>query len=334
MNFNISPKMGKRNHLYESVEVLETNSLSDNFLQSMPPAIRICYVKARAVKMGNRIEMSSKKPNGENLFDNNDLEEDLKRVRGKIEKINKEGKTLLQESMTFGEIFEGLFASTKWFGHNSKIIIPSLFDDLYLGNDLILEHTINNKDYSITVIDLTVGEEASLNKMEYLRRKLLKGDLGSIKYFKSLNSEFAGEVYGLPNFIIGLDRRRISELSLLWSENKMKEINSSPLQFNLFFQMKVQAEYFIKLITDKKSELEKKQNKTETEEDLLFKYKNCLNVYSQELLKINTLIKEKEKRIGLEFSLFNINTNKKLFDGVSSAIMSFCKKRDSLPDVL
>jgi len=112
----------------------------------------------------------------------------------------------------------------------------------------------------------------------------------------------------------------------------MEELNSSPLQFNLFYQMKIQIKYFIDLITDKKNNLEKKQNRSTNEKILLLKYKKCIDVYSQELLKIDNLIEEKEKVFNLTFSKFI--TVEKLFDGVSDSITSFCRKRNSLQETL
>lgn len=212
-------------------------------LQEMSPIYQAAHKRALEIVEGNRIHL-------DDFPHYKDLEKDKQAVIIKIKEINsgtqKEGvaEAIIQAEILEAMVFD-LVKNFKIFGDKVSAILPSNYDDLFLGNDLILSEQIGSaKAYSGVGIDITLGEQALMNKFQATKRRLEKGHLGKVKYFKSENGK---ELNDIPHFVIGVDREHLFKITSLWVQGKIKEIKDLKVAENFIKMMITQCDEFIKI---------------------------------------------------------------------------------------
>jgi hypothetical protein len=248
-------------------------------VSDLHPTYQKAYKKSKNVD-SNRIDMAE-------FTDHVDLVKDLRAVRSKLVEMSVRDSTQTKESletMALGEILEAeLFDSIHngLLGSEVKPFLPSMFDDLFLGNDLVLEHSRDGfKSYSSIGVDVTVSEGGFLSKLEKVREKILRGQLNKVKYFASPDGNFRGTLDNVPNFIVGLDRANLFQFTDAWV--KGSDVHDEHIRAILLGQIKTQCEYFIDLISRKLSQISDEYHKSKLEK--------VLSVYTAELKKINGLM--------------------------------------------
>lgn len=263
----------------------------------------------------NRVDMTT--------FTNRvDLATDITRVNQKLSAINDPDKKYDEgekEALIMSDVLEGLLfdkiANGKLFGENVKAAMPSIYDDLFLGNDLILEQSNDGfYSYSGLGIDITFGNNNSLKKMEIIRRKILKGQAGSIKYFLSPDGNIKGSQDNIAIFVIGLDRSNMFKATQAW--NGDSKSFDAKIKSEILWQMLAQCKYFQKTILNHLA-----KNRNTLNEYNVFQLKNVLSIYQAEEKRIEKIIKD-------------TGTNISATDEVSKSLMLFMEKRDDMSDSL
>lgn len=317
----------------KSWEIMDTEkqmSFGDEFssvhrinLEGIHPLYKTAYEKSQEVVLGNRIRIN-------NFPDHRDCERDKRDVIRKIEEINSKSHEQdgRMEALVQSEILETmLYVFSKdfcWFGESTSGILPSLYDDLFLGNDLILEHKVGGLvSHTGLGIDITLGEESTLDKLENARNRVKRGELGKVKYFQSPDGKYTGQLNNIPHFIVGVDRDNLFKLIDLWLKDKTIEIKNHPAQVSLLTQMITQCDYFISILRDKISGL---VNSDDFQKE---KLSMSLRIYVEEKDRLVKTLEERKTILtekGVDFRNYK--------DKVSQAVDFYTKRREGLPDKL
>lgn len=301
--------------------------------EGMHPTYKTAYEKAVEIVKGKRIQL--------NEFSSHvDLAKDKQAVIKKIDEINSDvdldGSRM--EVRAQAEILETMLyvfsIDFSWFGENTSSILPSAYDDLFLGNDLILEHKVDNLvSHTGLGIDITLSEEKSLSKLEDTRKRIKNGELDRVKYFKSPDGRYKGELNNIPHFVVGMDRANLFKLADLWIKNKNKDIKNHPVQILLLDQMITQCDYFVSLLIKEISRISKMKTTDEFQQkkrdELIEKFGVALNVYSEEKIRLNKSLEDRKRILtenGIDFKNYK--------DAVSQTISLYVQKRESMPDRL
>ncbi len=195
-------------------------------------------------------------------FDYVDLESDIEKCKLKLEDIEKSSSSPQidgeQEAIIQADILEvmlfDLIKNHGWFGKDTTAVLPSLYDDLFLGNDLVLEHGQGDyRAHSGIGIDVTLGENSFDKKIQYTKRKLQRDGLGFVKYFRSPDGTYEGKIFNIPHFVIGLDRETMFKVTQDWtSENGVNKLKNSPIKKGLITLMMAQCDEFSSCTTNPK----------------------------------------------------------------------------------
>ncbi len=296
-------------------------------LKGMHPTYETAYEKSMEIVKGKRIQLD--------IFSNNkDCEKDKQSVIKKIKEINSvvhsdNGK---MEAMVQAEILETmLYVFSKdfsWFGENTSSILPSVYDDLFLGNDLILEHKIDDLvSHTGLGIDITLGEESSINKLEYTRNRIKKGELGKVKYFQSPDGRYKGELNSIPHFVVGIDRSNLFKITDLWVKDKKEEIKNHPAQISLLNQMIMQCDYFTSLLNKEINKILILKSDDEYSKErkikLTEKLKMAFKIYTEEKIRLVKTLEDR-KKVLIENSIDFRNYK----DDISQVVEVYTKKRE------
>lgn len=236
-------KPGSQLSLGSDFDVLHT--INKGHIESMSPVYQKAHAKALSIVGGSRIHLDD--------FNYADTEKDKALVMEKYKQIN--SKTLYKEgeveALVQAEILEAmlydLIKNHNWFGPNASAILPSAYDDLFLGNDLILEHRSGDyTSYSGVGIDITIGETSFVKKIQDTKDRIRRGQLGKVKYFKSRDANYVGELNNIPHFVIGIDREHMFSLTRSWVEGREEAIRKSDARKTMILMMIAECDEFSK----------------------------------------------------------------------------------------
>jgi len=131
-----------------------------------------------------------------------------------------------------------------WFGENASLIATSKYDDVINGVDLIVEWKENlGVSRMEASIDVTFNHDVQ-KKISHIKKSIIDGDLGKIKYFKSKVSDMRGELSKVPRIILGADVDTVRELTNEWTNGGGQKLAKHPVQFQFFDEAISQCHYF------------------------------------------------------------------------------------------
>lgn len=177
------------------------------------PFFHIAYQEAQN-GFGSRIDMSS-------FTNRKDLAKDVARVQEKLSIIrdkclhgSENEKMAYVQSDIFEHMLHKHIVEAKWFGEDVKSILPSVYDDLFNGVDLILEQNVGEGAFAFSslAVDATFSAKGAVEKIDRTMKNLHDGSLGRIKYFKSEAANFKGRIDNVPHFVIGVGRPALFEM--------------------------------------------------------------------------------------------------------------------------
>jgi hypothetical protein len=155
------------------------------------------------------------------------------------ERVNKDLATIF-EAMIFDQ-----GESSEWFGENAFLISTSEYDDVINGVDVVVEWDQDSGVSRMAAgIDVTFNHDVQ-KKIHAIKKSILAGNLGVIKYFKSEVSKIRGEVSEVPRIILGADVDTVRELTNEWAVDNNKALSKHPVQFQFFDEAISQCRYFI-----------------------------------------------------------------------------------------
>jgi hypothetical protein len=179
-----------------------------------------------------------------------DVEKDKKRVaqiekrfaeeNSEKEKENKELATVL-EAILYEEIYLNCY-----LGEDTETYSASKFDDYVNGVDIIVEVSEENRErlsHLALAVDATFSRDV-LGKINKVKSKIKSGQLAIIKYFKSEALNFRGEKSGIPEFVIGIDKKSLEEVTFFWLQNRHQKLNCHYLHLMIIDEILSQAQYY------------------------------------------------------------------------------------------
>lgn len=129
-----------------------------------------------------------------------------------------------------------------WLGRNAEAKPTAPYDDYINGIDslIILKNDDVLEKYMGLVMDITFAKDDKTltGKFNTVRGEVVRGRLGTIKYFQSPNSK--GEMTHIPKVIIGVERKTVEALGKLKAEGRDREISRHPVQFQILEEMEMQ----------------------------------------------------------------------------------------------
>jgi hypothetical protein len=168
------------------------------------------------------------------------MEEKFAEQNSEKEKENKELATIL-EAILYEEIYLNCY-----LGENTKTYSTSKFDDYVNGIDIIIEvseESSERVDHLAIAVDATFSQDV-LGKINKIKAKIKNGQLAVIKYFKSEALNFRGEKSGIPEFIIGIDKKSLEEITSFWLQSRHQKLNCHYLHLMVIDEILSQAKYY------------------------------------------------------------------------------------------
>ena len=182
------------------------------------------------------------------LYGKENVLADMRRVKEKQKEIEKNDTPSKIETRRAAEVFEAIVLEQSrtrgWLGHNVAVFKTSRFDDYFNACDLIAEWTDERKDSRVLSlsVDVTFGARVVEKKLQEIRRRIDKGEMGTIKYFKSGDGTMRGERRMVPQIVVGADRRTVANLAQLWLQNNDRALATHPIQTALTEEIREQLD--------------------------------------------------------------------------------------------
>ena len=169
----------------------------------------------------------------------------------KLEKIfEKENSPQEKENKKLATVLEAILheqiEQNCYLGDDVKTVSTCKFDDIKNGVDQILE--IGNEDkknaqHLAIAIDATFSADV-YKKIKKIKEKIKSGKLAVIKYFKSDALHFRGEKGGIPEFVLGIDKKSLESVTQLWMNSENQKLYHHPLHIMIFNEILKQAKYY------------------------------------------------------------------------------------------
>ncbi len=145
--------------------------------------------------------------------------EEIERDKRDVER--KRSRPEYNEPTRRAKILEALIAEeielASWLGDNAFTIIPTEFDDLFHGIDILTEfEKEGGYQYLAMGVDITTSPLSVRKKLAKIKDNMTKGKLTQMRYFASEHLDIKGTMDKIPSVIIGADPRTITELANLW----------------------------------------------------------------------------------------------------------------------
>jgi len=171
---------------------------------------------------------------GRNLQAGNEL---TRTERGRREKSTAD----LLEGLIHNGVNEG-----QWFGENAKAFPASIFDDYVHGIDQIIRFSYSetaSHSYLGLAMDVTSSNPGIVyEKVEAIKVKIDKGELGTIKYFSD-GSGFRGSSDKVPQVVVGIEPERVEALALSYQADA-DSFKKNPAQMLFLMQIIRQMKTF------------------------------------------------------------------------------------------
>ncbi len=214
------------------------------------------YSRARQVHRQEAIKLKD----FSDLYGSQTIENDITYINQMLAKFKSESTLDSRKAKKMADILETVIYEngdmSNWFGEDSYMILPSIYDDIKNGVDSIVEFQNTKKQQAshlALAIDVTYGDQLS-NKLSRIKREIDSGELSRIKYFHSEFLNIHGGKSHLPRVVVGVDMPKLREVMELWLEDKKNELAEHPIQYYLIEEVKLQFEEFIRYAKQSRSE--------------------------------------------------------------------------------
>jgi hypothetical protein len=176
-------------------------------------------------------------------------EETVKKLENKFSARNTSEEDKMKKK--FATIFESVFNThaelSEWLGSSAYITPAATYDDYVNHIDMIAEfeeEAFGNSHLALG-IDVTFSNKLG-DKFRRIKDEITTGELAVVKYFKSNNEDFIGQLANIPRVVIAIDPKTITELVELSAGKKNSEMANHWIQFQILEQLLVQIRFFSK----------------------------------------------------------------------------------------
>lgn len=173
----------------------------------------------------------------------------IQRDKAEVERIKKTFEPHDRNKFA-ADILEGILCKeaelSDWLGPYAQTLKTSEYDDIKNGVDMVVEFNLPQQARSHLAlgVDATFGTRTIQKKFERIKREIEEGELARIKYFRSQNGGFMGQLSNIPRVVTGIDREHLLELAGTWNQNRKKELAVHPAQRLVLTQMNEQLRTF------------------------------------------------------------------------------------------
>jgi len=182
------------------------------------------------------------------LYGNTNVDRDTAYVKEMEQRFKKEDDPNDKEILNLATVFEAILydqgEQSNWLGSKVTTVKTARYDDIKNHVDMIAEF---EEDRSASHLGLAIDATSSTHeesKFKCIKKEIDTGKLTQVKYFKSENIGFRGQLFNIPRVVIGVEAKTVRELSRLWLEGKNKELGAHPVQFQILEEILIQLETF------------------------------------------------------------------------------------------
>lgn len=200
----------------------------------------------------------------EELYGVDSVKSDLEKVKELQEHFRLNDQESSQEARKIGKILEMIVNEqielNNWFGEGVRTQQTTDFDDYTNGIDSLVEFERDDgKQFLGLAIDATFGGSMSFDKkFRKIRRQLVEGKMGSVKYFRSLDGEMEGRLNYVPRVVLSINRNKVIEIAKLWVEGRQQVLAKHPVQLILMQEVYIQLaaqQKFVNILGQQQMEL-------------------------------------------------------------------------------
>jgi hypothetical protein len=197
----------------------------------------------KAQKMLNNPLYCIKSTEFVDLYGKENVLADWEKVKKRKEEFERESTVHSEDAKKASEVFEAIMVEnaelSDWLGHNVKVLKTTLFDDYFNGTDMVAEwqEKDGGSEVLALAVDVTFGSSTVTKKLEGMRRRVEKGQLSSVKYFRSADGSFRGERSGIPSVVMGISKPVLVDLAQTWMRGDKKSLGAHPVQKALIEEM-------------------------------------------------------------------------------------------------
>lgn len=134
----------------------------------------------------------------------------------------------------------------RWLGENAHVHATVPYDDLENGVDLAVEFSKpDGSSYLGLAVDVTFAGNLD-EKFERIKRDIDGGQLSKIKYFKSADGSFRGELSMVPRVVVGVDSRRMEQIINRWNDDSRNPLQEPLVHDGFLEEIRMQLSVFRK----------------------------------------------------------------------------------------
>lgn len=140
-------------------------------------------------------------------------------------------------------VFYEAVNNADWFGKNTKMVMPTEYDDLHNGVDGVIEFHKENKPQSYLglALDVTYSQDPT-KKFQIIKEQIDDCRLGKVKYFRSTDGSFEGSLNHLPRVVVLMNQADTARLVRDWQEGV--SLKDSPFRDMILYQVFLQLKKF------------------------------------------------------------------------------------------
>lgn len=200
---------------------------SDTYIESMYP---------KALSLLGREEYAIHPREFLSVYSKEEIDIDNHRVAEK-EKIFSLGRTPEGDAQKrAATVFEAIMLEhselSNWLGDNAMVIKTAPYDDYFHGSDMLAEWRREDGSFEALglAVDVTFSSAAVEKKLQIIKSKIGRGEMGGIKYYRSADGLPEHGRRHVPHAVVGMSKLGVSQLARLWKENDKKALALHPVQ--------------------------------------------------------------------------------------------------------
>ncbi len=181
-----------------------------------------------------------------------DVDIDLAKVAELKQKHRGNETSQSRELKKVADLFEALVLYSaevaKWFGQSASATKTSEFDDFVNRVDMVVEFREGRSPSHLGLAaDVTFSSDPQVisKKFDFLRTQIRSGSLAKVKYFHSDFNHFDGQLSKIPEVVIGVSGKMVSELEHLWASGRNNDLTSHRAGVMILRQIEAQLTTFV-----------------------------------------------------------------------------------------
>jgi hypothetical protein len=231
------------------------------YSQELPASKTLAESRIELLKQLGALEASRINPldfRGVSGFSDEEIVEDARKVENnrlviaeKIEQMSPAQKSINEDGRIVESLLRACIREASWLGKDTRLILPSLFDDYFRGIDMITEFSKDPTDprHIGFGVDFTIASEELAHKLTGIIKSVSDGFAPSVKYFESPVLGKRKNVW-MPKVVLAADYQSVKRVADAFVEARSNGrpvkgiLENDPLQFVLLDEVRGQLTAF------------------------------------------------------------------------------------------